>query len=267
MREKQREHRKCIILCVSPYSARGRPSLFRNICFIFSILIMLMKFNPVPVLAALLLLSSSVIAQQDDPFKLLLKTGTIIPEKNITADKINEISRKSPQTNGKSFLIIQFEKIPGETERRRLQLAGIELLDYIPKNAYTATVTGALNASLLQQVQARAVVTLTPEQKMQPSLAAGIYPSWAIKVGGTIDVLISFPKTFSIEEVNTALRQKNFDIVTTDLVAYRIIGLRVAITRLSELAESVLRRLCAADASARQSTEQSQPGQFAGNNT
>ena len=196
-----------------------------------------MKFNPVPVLAALLLLSSSVIAQQDDQFKLLLNTGTVIPEKNISADKINEISRKSPQTNGKSFLIIQFEKIPGEIERRRLQLAGIELLDYIPKNAYTATVTGALNASLLQQVQARAVVTLTPEQKMQPSLAAGIFPSWAIKVGGTIDVLISFPKTFSIEEVNTALRQKNFDVVTTDLVAYRIIGLRVAITRLSELAD------------------------------
>jgi hypothetical protein len=195
-----------------------------------------MKFNPVPVLAALLLLSSATVAQQDNQFRLFLKNGAITPEKNITADKINELNGKMPRTAGKSFLIIQFEKIPTEAERRQLQQAGIELLDYVPNNAYTVTVTGSLNTSLLQQVKARAIVALTPEQKMQPSLAAGIYPSWAIKVGGTIDVLISFPKTFSFGTVSAELRQKNFDIITTDLISYRIIGLRIAMNRVSELA-------------------------------
>lgn len=198
-----------------------------------------MKFNPVPVIAALLLLSSVGAAQQsqsDGRYRLLLKNGSIIPEKNITADKIEELNRRVSQTNGKSFFVIQFEKIPTDTERKLLHDAGIELLDYVPNNAYTATVTGSLNTALLSQVQARAVVTLTPEQKMQPLLAAGNFPAWAVKVGGTVDVLISFPKTFSIEEVTKEIRQRNFDIVSSDLASYRIMGLRLAQNRVRELA-------------------------------
>ncbi|MDP4261023.1 MAG: S8 family serine peptidase [Bacteroidota bacterium] len=195
-----------------------------------------MKFNPVPVLAALLLLSFTSSAQEDHQFDLLLKSGKITPEKNITADKISELDRKVSRTAGKSFLVIQFDKVPSETERRQLQQAGIELLDYIPNNAYTVTVTGSLNSVLLEQVKARAVIALTPTQKMQPDLANGIYPAWAIKAGGTIDVWVSFPKTFSFGAVSTEITQRNFDIITTQLISYRIIGLRIAINRLTELA-------------------------------
>ncbi|MEI9913396.1 MAG: S8 family serine peptidase, partial [Bacteroidota bacterium] len=195
-----------------------------------------MKPNPIPLITALLLLSFSTLAQVGHKFDLLLKNGTIIPEKNITADKINELDRKMVKADGKSFLVIQFEKIPAETERKQLQQAGIELLDYIPNNAYTVTVTGSLNTALLQQLNARSVIALTPEQKMQPDLAKGIYPPWAVKVGGTVDVWISFPKTFSFTAVSAELLQKNFDIITTKLVAYRIIGLRIPMNRVSELA-------------------------------
>ncbi len=195
-----------------------------------------MRPNPVPVIAAMLLLSIAAVAQQDTRYQLFLKTGPITPEKNIIASKIDEVNRKAPQTNGKSFLIIQFETIPSDADRKQLALAGIELLDYIPNNAYTATVKGTLNPSLLLQLRARAVIALTPEQKMQPGLAGGTYPSWAVKVAGTIDVLISFPKTFSFQEVSSVVRQMNFDIIATDLVSYRIIGLRIAQARLAELA-------------------------------
>lgn len=195
-----------------------------------------MKFNPVPVIAALLLLSISSQAQEDIKYKLSLKNGAIIPEKNITTDKINELNRKVPQAGGRSFLIIQFETIPAEAQRNQLKQAGIELLDYVPNNAYTATVTGSLNTTLLLQVKARAIVALTPEQKMSPSLASGIYPPWAVKVGGTVDVQASFPKTFSYQTVSTELQQKNIDIVGTTLIAYNIVTLRVSTQRLNELA-------------------------------
>jgi hypothetical protein len=195
-----------------------------------------MRFNPIPLLTALLLLSLSSLAQQDRKYELLLKSGSVIPEKNISADKINELARKAPQAQGKLFLVIQFEKIPTEEERNQLQQAGIELLDYVPNNAYTVTVTGALNTTLLGQVKARAIIALTPEQKMQPDLANGVYPAWAVKVVGMVDVWISFPKTFSFETVKAELQKKNFDIITTKLNAYRILGLRLSTQRLSELA-------------------------------
>jgi hypothetical protein len=117
-----------------------------------------------------------------------------------------------------------------------LQQAGIELLDYVPNNAYTVTVAGLLNTDLLTQVKARAVIALTPEQKMQPSLAKGIYPAWAEKTGGTVDVWISFPKTFSFETAVNELKKKNIDILSTLYKDYRVIALRISTSRLNELA-------------------------------
>jgi hypothetical protein len=140
------------------------------------------------------------------------------------------------RARGKTFAIIQFEKIPTIEERKQLQQSGIELLDYIPGNAYSVTITGSLNTSTLTRLKARAVIELTPEQKMQPELAKGYFPSWAVKQAGTIDVWVSFPKSFSYETVSAELRNKNFDIISDLYKSYRVISLRVSTKRLNELA-------------------------------
>ena len=72
--------------------------------------------------------------------------------------------------------------------------------------------------------------------KMEPELAKANYPSWALKSAGTIDVWISFPKTFSFEMVSSELRSKNFEISASTYKQYRVIALRVATERLGELA-------------------------------
>ena len=155
-----------------------------------------MKSNPVPLIAILLLWTHSLSAQDDIRYQVLLKSGTVTPEKNITTDKLNAFNQKALRTAGKTYAILQFENIPGEMEQQQLKQAGIELLEYIPNNAYTVTISGSLNNDVLVQVNARAFITLTPEQKMEPLLARDIYPSWAVKIPGTVDVWISFPKTF-----------------------------------------------------------------------
>lgn len=202
-----------------------------------------MKPDPIPVIAALLLLSLSLAAQivppqqgDDDRYKILLKSGAFIPEKNITVFKLDQFNRKAVRVAGKTFAVIQFEHIPTIEERQQLQQSGIELLDYIPNNAYTVTISGSLNTDLLTRVKARAVVELTAEQKMQPGLAKGIFPAWAVKVAGTIDVWVSFPKTFSYETVISELRSNNFDIISTLYKDYRVIALRISTQRLNELA-------------------------------
>ncbi|MFI5133000.1 MAG: S8 family serine peptidase [Chitinophagales bacterium] len=194
-----------------------------------------MKPNPIPLIAVLSFFCVKSIAQKQEP-SLLLNSGAFIPEKNITAEKIDIFNRGAFRAEGKSFAIIQFENIPTDAERKQLQQAGIELLDYIPDNAYTVTISGSLNTTVLQQVKARAVVNLTAEQKMQPDLARGIFPVWAVQSAGTVDVWISFPKTFSYETVSTELKQQNFDIISTSFKDYRIIALRISVLRVNELA-------------------------------
>lgn len=195
-----------------------------------------MRSNPIPLIAALLLLSLSLPAQSDQRYSLFLNSGAIIPAKNISVEKVDQYNRSAAKADGKSYAIIQFENIPTPAERKQLAEAGIELLEYIPNNAYTVTISKSINTLLLTQLKARAIVELSAEQKMQPELAKGNIPAWAVKISGTVDVWISFPKSFTYETVSTEIKKRNFDILVDEYIGYRIIGLRIAASRLNELA-------------------------------
>lgn len=195
-----------------------------------------MKLNPIPLMAAFTFLGFIANAQRQEPYRLLLNSGSFIPQKNITSGKIDSLNKKFFRVAGKSFVIIQFENIPTDEERKQLQQAGIELLDYVPDKGYTATITGSLDSNVLRQVKARAVVSLTAQQKMQTGLARGIYPPWAVKVPGTIDVWISFPKSFSFEAVSSELKKMNIDVISSFFKNYRILALRISTQRIAELA-------------------------------
>lgn len=202
-----------------------------------------MRSNPIPLIALLLLFSlfsagqSSSQQEKNSRYSLRLKSGSFIPQKNITADKLEQFNPGvAARSGGKIFAVLQFENIPTPEEKKQLQQAGIELLEYIPNNAYTVTITGSLNTKLLTQVKARAIVELSPQQKMETGLAKGSFPPWAVKVPGTIDVWISIPQSFNYETVVGELQASNFQIISDIYKNYRIVGLRIASTRLNELA-------------------------------
>jgi len=184
-----------------------------------------------PILIKVLLLnvifSISTIGQSDKQYRLELKNGSFLPERNITSGKISALNRKLKPLNKKSFVIIQFDKIPSESERKDLQNGGIELLDYIPNNAFTATVQGSLNELNLKRAGARSVVFPGPEQKLQASLANGIIPAHAKKVEGFIDIWISFPKSFTVEEVREALTADHYEILSETYKAYQVLEIRI----------------------------------------
>jgi hypothetical protein len=193
-----------------------------------------MSRNPVPLIT--LLCMSLLAAGQQKDYRILLKGSSFTPEKNITAPDADRFNHKSLFVGGKTFTVIQFDHIPTTQERAALSRAGIELLDYVPNNAYTATVRGSLNTSVLSMVKARSVVELRPEQKMFPSLAQKQFPSRAVRIPGTVDLWISFPRTFSFETVSRELTAKNFEILSEDYKNYRVIALRIPQQKLYELA-------------------------------
>src|SRR5882672_852302 len=195
-----------------------------------------MKPNPIPVLAGLLLLAHSIAAQEDSRYQVQLRSGAFIPEKNISAEKLDQFNRIAYRAAGKTFAIIQFEQLPSTEVKKQLQQSGIELLDYIPNNAYTATINGLLNSNVLLKARARAIVEMSAEQKMQPELAQGVIPPWASSIGGAIDLSISFPKSYSYDEVSRELQTRNFDILSTLYKDYRVINVRASLQRVRELA-------------------------------
>jgi hypothetical protein len=194
-----------------------------------------MKRRPIPLIAFCLLFSQFALSQQDSTHRLFLKSGVVVPQKNIDASFVNQFNQKQ-EIAGQRFVIIQFEHLPGDAQKQVLKLAGIELLDYIPDNAYTASITKNIKKEILDAANARAFVELLPQQKMLPALAAGILPPWAVKVPGTVDVWISFPKTLPFETVSNELKKRNLEIISSGYKNYQVLGLRVASYRLGELA-------------------------------
>src|SRR6476620_4771712 len=100
-----------------------------------------MRANPLPLITALLLLPLSLLAQQNSRYDLLLKSGTLTTQPNISEENILRFNRGVSMVAGKNFVIIQFNQLPNEAQKKELRSQGIELLDYVPNNAFTASIT------------------------------------------------------------------------------------------------------------------------------
>lgn len=192
-----------------------------------------MKLNRLSLLSVLLLFSTFLFAQD---YSLHLKNGFIQLQPNIRKGVVDSFNIKAALFQHKTFAILQFETIPTEATKKLLSANGIELLEYIPNNAYTVSISGNPSSAILELAKARSILQPSPEQKMEARLASGIIPPSAIKVAGTVDVWISFPKTYSSEEVISNFKQLNIDVLSIQYQSYRILSLRIASSRLRELA-------------------------------
>ena len=88
-----------------------------------------MKSQLLTLIALLLLLTNSLYAQEDIRYSIQLKSGSVIPEKNISAEKLNEFNQRSLRVEQKAFAVIQFQDILTEVEKLELKQSGIELLE------------------------------------------------------------------------------------------------------------------------------------------
>ena len=195
-----------------------------------------MRIYPIPFTILLCLFSIFSFSQRDTSFTLKLRSGKIFTEKNITQENVKSFTESLQKVNGKSFAVLQFEQLPSETMKQELAVSGIQLLEYIPGHAYTICISKNIDHTILQRAGARSILELSPEQKMHPSMAKGIFPSWTIRTPGMVDVWISFPRTISFDEIKNLLRAKNIEITSTQYNKYHVIGLRIIRNRLNEIA-------------------------------
>ena len=84
--------------------------------------------NPVPVIA-LFLCSLTTAAQGVNGFEILFKSGTILPERNITDSNLAIYNRSTAKSAGKAFLVLQFDNVLTETEKQVLFQKGIQVHD------------------------------------------------------------------------------------------------------------------------------------------
>lgn len=194
-----------------------------------------MRINPLVLLTALLFAGSS-FAQDSSSYTIALRSGNVIPAKDVSDERVASFNQLSSRSAIPRFVLIQFEKLPDESEKRALSASGIELLEYVPHNTYTATVRGSMNGQMLRTAHVRSLISLEPEQKMTPQLRSGMFPARILKVPGKVDLWISYPQTVAEEDVNRELTAMGAEIIPTFYAKHRIVAVRIAKEKLRDLA-------------------------------
>ncbi|WP_426294299.1 S8 family serine peptidase [Dyadobacter endophyticus] len=197
----------------------------------------LLKYRCVLVVVLLVQQLTNVTAQHNRAYNLYLKSGTIVPLPTLELPALQPGGTfRLAGSDEIKFVIIQFFNIPDEAAVRQLNSAGITLLDYIPENAYTATVHGQPDRNALQLAGARAVVELEPEQKIHPALLGPDLPAHALREAGKIDVRISYIKDLAPNDLLNGLDSLRARLLSDDLSAYQVIEARVPIEELPAVA-------------------------------
>ncbi len=137
-----------------------------------------------------------------------LTTGTIFLEKNLTGP-IDWNHTQEEVLEGKIFRIIQFDQLPSEAQKIALSAEGIEVFEYLPKNAFVASIPiSALPISLVNQGVV-AVHPLPNQMKITPRLIERPLPSFAVN-GQKVKVQLIVPPSVSLSFAKEQLASYNF---------------------------------------------------------
>lgn len=186
-------------------------------------------------LVFLFFLPFSSSAQNDQDYNILLHSRKFIPQENIaTLTKASPLFQQS-LFKGKHYVVIQFKKLPSQFQKDNLKAMGIELIDYIPNNAYTASVSADASIADLKLPLFRSVFLFLPQDKADAGLTAGNVPSHAVKMPGYADVDVIVYEKLNAADVQQAVAGLNATVIQ-DVQDFRMFTIRVPSANARQLA-------------------------------
>ena len=193
--------------------------------------------KPYYLLLLILTLFCCHLSQAQQPAETIrLKAGDLRMPSAFTQTSVDDFYRSAKKLNNKTQALLQFASVPNEQQRKQLAQAGVELHNYLSANTYLVTLRSNPGFTTLQGLQVKNIISLPATFKMQESLRTGQIPPHAIKKPGYVDVWFRFLPSFSTVEVEAALKEKDFEILPSSLLNYRIAAARIPVTALLQLA-------------------------------
>lgn len=129
-----------------------------------------------------ILVAANSLAINASNYTLKLNSGDVsIPIQNATT----EIGTFKDVSN---YVIVQFNQIPTTAEKEAVRLNGVELLEYLPHNAFIADIANAGTATL-GSMNIRGVIPFIPTYKLSKAVKSMNIPPHALH-GNQIDLMI-----------------------------------------------------------------------------
>lgn len=101
--------------------------------------------------------------------------------------------------DGKYFRLVQFWQIPDASQKRFLEMLGVEFLDYIPHKAYVVAIPETFPIHQWAAFGVRAIGRLESSLKVNPLVQNGMVPDFAVRQPGTLDVVVQYFPTIRPE--------------------------------------------------------------------
>lgn len=139
-------------------------------------------------LAAACLIAFLAHAQSPD-YSLRLKSGTFHLPPTIAEASAAAI-HPAEEINGRYYRILQFYAMPTAVEREKLVAHDIRLTEYLPTNAFLASVPQEVDLAKLALNNLRASARISSAYKIAPEHATGAFPDYAIPAEGQLDLAV-----------------------------------------------------------------------------
>lgn len=157
--------------------------------------------------------------QQQDAenlYEILLRSRQFTPQVGIEPELIHPQADATSNETERIHVLLQLYDVPSAEQLSALQSAGIELLNYIPRNAWFASIsvgslTNALMASDLKNI-VRWAGAIRPEDKMPFDIWSGQIGNWAISEDGRVRLAVSFFDDIALDSARQIVSQHGADI-------------------------------------------------------
>ena len=157
---------------------------------------------------------------------LLLKSGTysIESESNLdwTSDEL---------IDNHFYRIIVFDKIPSVELKAKLAEGGIQLMDYLPRNAFFASISNSVDWTLLENA---IVLPIENKYKLSRLLSIKEYPHWTLFGDDQIELIASYFEELPYANAEKQIISLGGQIVSTN-AGQQTINVRLKLTDLNSL--------------------------------
>jgi subtilisin family serine protease len=135
-----------------------------------------------------------------------LQSRTFTPEPGVDPSVLSSASDEgaTPQ-----HVLVQLDAIPTDSERTALAAAGVELLGYIPDNAWLAVVSTRVDLGSPDYSLVRWAGPLLPEDKIAPALRSNGVGAWAIEPDGQVNLQLIFFEDVSASTAEQVIKRHN----------------------------------------------------------
>ncbi len=161
-------------------------------------------------LTSIVLLSTNAFSQQTN-YKVLLQSGTFIPEANANNYTNQQYLTASEAVGGFLFQLFQFYDIPNHYQRKAMENTGVRFLEYLPHNTYVVAYPKDLPLEEVASWNLRSILPIRPEYKIDRTLIEHPYGEWAVR-GDQIMVILQYYNNISMDVAKAECLTRGFTV-------------------------------------------------------